>query len=224
MNKTSNHPGSSRNNAPVLQQRAASPALQHGMALISGLLLLLVVTILGISMFRSFGLQAKIAGNIREKQRALHSAGAAQEYAEWWVSQTGGGNATVGNECTGVVDVTVGPVQVCKNLIDPKTITTVPWTIGGVQVGYRYPVPGMSTTASNPTGSDLYSQYPMFYIAYVNGVYDKESGTQTNNYRVDATGSGGTSNTVAVVESTYQVQVTYTTQLSKSKFYSLTGP
>jgi type IV pilus assembly protein PilX len=194
------------------------------MALITGLLLLLVVTILGISMFRSFGLQARIAGNTREKQRALHSAEAAQAYAEWWVSQTGGGNATIGNPCTGIVDVTKGVVQVCNNPLDPTTVTTVPWAIGGTPVGYLYPVPGMSTAATNPTGSDLYLQFPMFYIAYINGTYDKESGTQINNYRVDATGYGGGTNTVAVVESTYQVQVTYTTQLSKSKFYSLTGP
>ena len=74
------------------------------------------------------------------------------------------------------------------------------------------------------TGSDLYAQLPMFYIAYVSSTYNKESGTQITNYRVDASGSGGTTNTVAVVESTYQVAVTYTTQTSKTKFYSLTGP
>ena len=64
--------------------RVTSPAArrQHGMALISGLLVLVVVTILAVSMFRSFGMQARIAGNTREKQRALHAAESAQEYAE----------------------------------------------------------------------------------------------------------------------------------------------
>jgi Tfp pilus assembly protein PilX len=64
----------------------------------------------------------------------------------------------------------------------------------------------------------------MFYIAFLNGTYDKQSGTQINNYRIEASGHGGTDNTVAVVESTYQAQVTYTTQSSAFKFYSLTGP
>lgn len=193
---------------------------QHGMALISGLLLLLVVTILGISMFRSFGIQAKIAGNTREKQRALHAAEGAQAYAEWWVSQAGGGNATMGNPCTGVVKIN-GPadVQVCSNQLTAATVTNVPWMADGNPVGYTYTMPGMTTT-----GPDRYFQVPMMYIAYLNGTYDKSSGTQTNNYRVDASGYGGTVNTVAVVESSYQVQVTYTTQLSNTKFYSLTGP
>jgi hypothetical protein len=89
----------------------------------------------------------------------------------------------------------------------------------GNPVGFLYAPPGMSTT-----GADRYAQVPMLYIAYLNGSYDKLSGTQTNNYRVEASGNGGTVNTVAVVESSYQVQVTYTTQTSNSKFYSLTGP
>jgi type IV pilus assembly protein PilX len=201
------------------------------MALIAGLLLLLVLTILGVSMFRSFGIQAKIAGNTREKQRALHAANDAQSYAEWWVSQPGGGNATLGNDCkkpvqitnltTGVTDPTL--VQVCSNQLTASTVTMTngPWTeaVGGNQVGFSYAPSGLSTT-----GSDAYVQIPMFYIAFLNGTYDKQSGTQINNYRIEATGSGGTANTVAVVESTYQAQVTYTTQSSAYKFYSLTGP
>jgi type IV pilus assembly protein PilX len=41
--------------------------LQGGMVLITALLLLIVVTILAVGMFRSFGLDEKIAGNMREK-------------------------------------------------------------------------------------------------------------------------------------------------------------
>ena len=43
---------------------------QRGMVLISSLLLLLVVTIFAMSMFRSFGVEEKIAGNTRDKERA----------------------------------------------------------------------------------------------------------------------------------------------------------
>lgn len=56
---------------------------QRGMALITSLLLLVVMTILALSMFRSYGMQEKIAGNVREKQRALNAAVSAQQYAEW---------------------------------------------------------------------------------------------------------------------------------------------
>ncbi len=204
---------------------------QRGMALIAGLLLLLVLTILGLGMFRSFGMQAKIAGNTREKQRALHAADDAQAYAEWWVSQPGGGNATMGSTCDKTVQVTNPTthvsdptlVQVCSNPLTPSTVTLTngPWTeaAGGKTVGFYYAPSGMSTS-----GSDPYVQVPMFYIAFLNGTYDKQSGTQINNYRIEASGYGGTTNTVAVVESTYQAQVTYTTQSSSYKFYSLTGP
>jgi type IV pilus assembly protein PilX len=204
---------------------------QRGMALIAGLLLLVVLTLLGIGMFRSYGIQAKIAGNTREKQRALHAANDAQAYAEWWVSQPGGGNATMGSACNKIVQITnpttyvTDPtlVQVCSNQLTASTVTLTngPWTeaVGGNQVGFAYAPSGLSTT-----GSDAYVQIPMFYIAFLNGAYDKQSGTQINNYRIEATGSGGTANTVSVVESTYQAQVTYTTQSSAYKFYNLTGP
>src|SRR5205807_8509264 len=41
---------------------------QRGMVLVTALLLLVVVTLLAVGMFRSFGLDEKIAGNVREKQ------------------------------------------------------------------------------------------------------------------------------------------------------------
>ena len=198
---------------------------QRGMALISGLLLLLVITILGIGMFRTYGIQGRIAGNTREKQRALHASETAQEYAEWWVSQAGGGNATTGNVCAGVVTVSKPTdVQVCSHQLSTGSVVTGPWAdTDGNSVGYSYSPPGMQSDTPSKAGT-YYVQSPMFYIAYLNGSYDKSSGTLTNNYRVDAAGYAGTSNTVAVVESTYQVQVTYTTETTSSKFYSLTGP
>ena len=207
--------------AGFANSRATSPVMlrQQGMALITGLLLLVVITILGVSMFRSFGIQARIAGNTREKQRALHAAEGAQAYAEWFVSLPGGGNATIGDPCSGVITINAPTdVKVCSNQLTASTVTAGPWMSGGNPVGFVYQAPGMSTT-----GPDAYAQMPMFYIAFLNTL-SPVSGTQITNYRVEATGAGGTSNTVAVVESTYQVAVTYTTESSKTKFHSLTGP
>jgi Tfp pilus assembly protein PilX len=48
-------------------QKFHSPADQRGVALITALLMLLVATILAAAMFRSFGTQEKLAGNLREK-------------------------------------------------------------------------------------------------------------------------------------------------------------
>ena len=70
------------------------------MALVTSILLLLIITILALSMFRSFGTQERIAGNLREKERALHAADSAQQYAEWWLLQSN--NTAAGAiACTG---------------------------------------------------------------------------------------------------------------------------
>jgi len=61
---------------------------QRGMVLITSLLLLLILTMLAVSMFRSYGVQERIAGNTRDKQRARSAAISAQQYAETWLSTT----------------------------------------------------------------------------------------------------------------------------------------
>jgi type IV pilus assembly protein PilX len=197
---------------------------ERGMALISGLLLLVVVTILAIGMFRSLGMQARIAGNTRDKQRALHAAEGAQTYAEWWLSSASGANATPGATCAKLLSVTAGSTQVCSNNLNTVTnnqVQVVPWMVGTAPVGVSYTPPQWPAT---PSPTDPYFSPPLFYISYVTGAYDKKTGTQTNTYQVDATGYGGSQNTVAVVESSYVVSVTYTTQNSKSKFVSLINP
>jgi type IV pilus assembly protein PilX len=55
---------------------------QRGMVLVTALLLLIVVTILAVGMFRSFGLDERMAGNVREKNRALNTAESAEQAAE----------------------------------------------------------------------------------------------------------------------------------------------
>src|SRR6185437_3440329 len=101
---------------------------QRGMALISSLLLLLVVTIMAVSMFRSYGMQEKIAGNTREKQRALNAAVSAQQYAEWLLQS---GTAPPTAACNALVPATTP--QVCNNALNalgPAGIgdyTILPW-------------------------------------------------------------------------------------------------
>ena len=72
------------------QHLAAAP--QRGFALMTSILLLFIITILALSMFRGFATQEHIAGNLREKERALHAATSAEQYAEWWLLQGTNGN------------------------------------------------------------------------------------------------------------------------------------
>ena len=169
------------------------PSAQRGLVMISALLLLLVATILAVSMFRSFGTQEKIAGNLREKQRALHAAVTAQQYAEWWLSS---GSATTEGVCTPpVVDSTVG--EVCTNL--PANVTSANWTVG---VTYSPPDPttGLNMNVNTTIGAGTYISKPMFYITDLSppGAVGRKV------FQIDAIGFGGTADAVAVVESTYQ--------------------
>jgi type IV pilus assembly protein PilX len=55
---------------------------QRGFALIASLLILVILTLLGVSMFSGVGLQERMAGNLRTKTRALDAANAALAAAE----------------------------------------------------------------------------------------------------------------------------------------------
>jgi type IV pilus assembly protein PilX len=180
---------------------------QRGIVLVSSLLLLLVVTIIALSMFRSFGIQEKIAGNMREKQRALQAAVSAQQYAEWWLSSFGAG--TPSGACAGLANANASTtnVQICSNQLPLLTsVTSVPWG-GSAPVGVTYIPPGMqigsATSTANTILNPTYAAAPTFYISDM-GV-SADASIPGEIYQIDAVGYGGNSNTVAVVESTYAV-------------------
>jgi type IV pilus assembly protein PilX len=202
-----------------------SPVFQRGMALMSSMLLLLVTTVLAIAMFRSFGLSERIAGNTREKQRALHSAESAQTAAEWWLTANSGANVGLGTSCASglVMQLSTAPTtapQICTNAL--ASATTLPWS-----TYVSYTPTGMST---GTTGFGIVGNYispPAFYIQYLNFSYASTISNYT--YLIDAAGAGGNVNSAAVVEGIYNVSVT-TTQLPMGadgmgrKFLNLGGP
>jgi type IV pilus assembly protein PilX len=182
---------------------------QRGVVLVSSLLLLLVVTIMALSMFRSFGIQEKIAGNMREKQRALQAAVSAQQFAEFWLSNNA--NGTPSAPCTTLMSGNLGEGQICSNQL-PNVVTSVttslPWQINGANVGVTFTPPGMlipsaTTTTANTILNPTYFSAPTFYISDLGVSADGSEPGEV--YQVDAVGYGGNSNTVAVVESTYVV-------------------
>ncbi|HTV97607.1 MAG TPA: PilX N-terminal domain-containing pilus assembly protein [Steroidobacteraceae bacterium] len=170
---------------------------QRGMVLVTALLLLVVVTILAVGMFRSFGEDEMIAGNMREKHRAVSAAETAEEYAEWWLST---GNGTTGTPCTGPLSVAAGNVQVCATGSVPASFTTLPWTIAGAPVGVTYVPPAMNVTGALG-GMGAYYQSPEFYITYLSATANGGS-----LYQIDAVGYGGSPDTAAVIETVYEVQ------------------
>ena len=178
---------------------ATSAAAQRGVVLVTSLLLLVVVTILAIAMFRSFGLDERIAGNVREKQRALNAAETAEQFAETWLSQGNGSSAIA---CTGFVGSNVG--QVCTSTLQAQGINpaTIPWP-QGVNYLPQTPTP-MAFQNNNTGGQGTYYTNPAFYIGFLNTAI--VNGVSTTIYQIDAVGYGGSGNAAAVVEATYQVQ------------------
>jgi type IV pilus assembly protein PilX len=175
-------------------------AVQRGVALVSSLLLLIIITILALSMFRSFGTQEKIAGNLREKDRALHAAASAQQYGEWWLTQ--GNNAAIGAvTCAiGTLNANLGQGQICNQTLEQAGYTVTQPGTWAAQIQYVPPtmgVPGVAGTNGDPP----YFGAPAFYLADL-GVAGDGAGEA---YQIDAYGYGSTDGTVAVVESTYEV-------------------
>ncbi len=167
----------------------------RGYTLIVGLLLLLVLTLFGLGMFRSLGLQERIAANTRDKQRAFEGAQSALQYGEWWLGQTSSRSATT---CSGVTSANVSSgMRVCNLAVTSPT--SLPW---GVRSDYLPP----SMTANGggglaSSGDVNYAAKPGMYISYL--------GLSANGlaalYQVTAFGYGGDATTASVVQSTYQI-------------------
>lgn len=172
---------------------------QRGIALITSLLLLMIITILALGMFRSFGGQEKIAGNVRDKERALHAAESAQQYAEWWLLQ--GNNAAPGSSvaCVAGDDANLGGGQICSNL--PANFVQFPWPIATLYTPQDMGVANVTTTGM-VAGDYVYAQRPGFYITDLGHAADN-AGNET--YQIDSYGYGSSLNSVAVVESVYEV-------------------
>jgi type IV pilus assembly protein PilX len=178
-------------NSPILRRK------QSGMALVTAILLLVVMTIMAISMMRSYGVEEKIAGNTREKERALNAAVSAQQYAEYWLSANA---SPVAAGCAGVVSSAIG--QICTlPLLD---FSAVPWASGVTYTQFTSnPIDGVTNTiAAVGASQGTYYAAPVFYITDLGPNKGAPVGEL---YQIDATGYGGTPNAVAVVESTYVI-------------------
>ncbi len=168
---------------------------QAGSALIISLLMMLLITLLGLSMMRSVGLDTRMTANTGEKQHAFQTAQTALQYGEWWLAQAD--NATTGVNCTGLLQAPL----VCANPVSQSAMVNGSWA----NLGAAYAPPSVNganalvTSASG--GSGTYFAAPQIYIAYLGA----SAANQAKLYQVTAVGYGGNANAVSVVQSTYSV-------------------
>ena len=190
---------------------------QPGFVLVSSLLLLLVVTIMALSIFRSFGVQERIAGNVREKNRALQSAISTQEYGEWWLANESSAPYAVASGIASSADVTcgttlmdanLGTTQICLNTLPSISGAAVTaWPGAGTNIGVAYTPPEMNISGLAVTDAavtDKYYARPRFYITDLGSVATGRGEV----YSVDAYSFGLNSTTVALVESTISISCT----------------
>ena len=176
---------------------------QAGFTLFTSLIFLVLLIILGVSMLSGFTQDQQMAGNVREKARALDSAQALLNTAQSWMAVPGntfaGTGWITGQDCTSLAAITVSNAQnnqvVCSTAVSNPT--TLPWT------GFRMNSTLTGMTVSATGGKNTYAGNPSYHMQYI--------GTSSNNppkaiYKVTATGIGGNSGAVAVVEAVYEIQ------------------
>jgi len=181
---------------------------EQGFILVTGLLFLVVMTLIGLALFRSTGLLDRLTANTRDKQRAFEAAESAVEYGVWWLQQPSGG--TVGS-CAGNSNAQVAALKVCSEALS-TSLSAIAVTDGSgswVNKAFAYTPPNMSlisgstTGGMNSSGTDvLYYKPPGLYIESL-GLANSGK-TQYQYYQITAYGYGGDSNTVTVVRGTFK--------------------
>ena len=160
--------------------------------------MLIVITLLALSMVRSFGLQEQLSDAAREQHRALEAAASAEQHAEaWLLSDAVPGDAVACAAREG--DADTGRARVCSNELASLVadVTSVPWTaVGGGEVG----IDDAPAAGAEPAPAGFAP--PRYYIVRL-GPSPTGRGTV---YRIEAFGYGASRDAVAVIESTYLVE------------------
>jgi type IV pilus assembly protein PilX len=167
---------------------------ERGYVMVISMLIILLITIMSISMAKSFFLEEGMAGNLREKSRSFASAQAGLRYGEWFALLNGGSGAV---NCLATAVLASGTI--CTNapsaLATPGTSTPMPayWTIPVAPTA-------LSVNVTTSAAQDTFYDNPHVYIW-------NEGPTSGHGflYAVRAVGYGGTSNSVSVVQSTLSV-------------------
>lgn len=160
----------------------------RGFALISALLLLLVITLLGVSLFLGVGLQQRAAGNSLDKSRALELAESTSSAAENWLGSFT--KTPIPEDCRNTS--AGGQFRVC--MAPPPVPDNPPWN-GATSLALS------QVRVSTSGGINTYAGNPQVWITYL-GRATMGPGTL---YRIDAFAYGGSAHTMAVVESVYYV-------------------
>lgn len=181
---------------PHLRPRPpATSGRVRGAALVVGLLILLVITIIGLSSMRSTLLEERMAGNLRDRARAFEAAEAALRAAEGWLL----------SQSSRPLTNTGSPYIWTANGPDPDTSNASPWWFEPSIDGAWWGSNGESLTVDALTPG-----YVIEELQFVpdSGTLNIGTGTTTGRwfYRITARGTGADSATEVLLQSTYAVR------------------
>ncbi len=180
-----------------LRPSSPRPRHQRGVVLIAALAVLLMLTLLSIGMFRSLGLEERITGNSREKQRAFYAAQSTLEYGESWLKSAG---PSTPQQCSAAYPYpTICESGTTYGEPSQWTFATQDW-----HSSYGTPyTPAQLVTSAPASGQQLTYAMPQFAINYLG--HDPANPTSYSLYQVTALGFGGSANAAAVVQSVFSL-------------------
>ena len=172
---------------------------QKGSVLILSLIILVILTILGVSSMNSSSLQEKMSGNFRDREVAFQAAEMALAYAENYVNSTVN-SANLGN-ANGLYEQGNGPTSRNAFTGNGGTISdwwtgtdsiNLPTNISEVRTAPRFTIEAREEVGSND-GTDI----------NITSYGESTGGGLITSFRVTARGTGLSDNTIVILQTNY---------------------
>lgn len=199
----------------MIAPRYQSYPKQRGFALIAALLMLVVLTLLGVSMMSGVGLQDKMSGNVREKTRATTAA-------SFLVNAVDNLLPTMPLSVSGCTSQATGwRVCAANTLTNSAAVDDATWGLTG-SVTYAVSATMLPPSQAFPSalinsggGNNVYAHAPKFFIEYQGRAptppgysasvsqYGVSSAPVLDVYRTTAMATGGNDAAVSVIQSNY---------------------
>lgn len=173
---------------------------QNGFVLIASLIIMVVITLIAVAMFRGGGLQEKISGNLREKQRAFDIAQNTLTFGQNWLNANAPAPVACANAAATNSQAANTPVVCAETSVYPADASALMTDLKAETAGTPYNPSGKAAlTVSTTGGNDTVYAQPRLFIQSIGN----QAGTGNPLYRLTAIAWGGNDSTVAIVQSIY---------------------
>jgi type IV pilus assembly protein PilX len=178
---------------------------QRGTALVTSLLLLLILTVVGVTAMQVTRMQERMAGNTRDLNLAFQGAEAALRNGEDMIAAEAFAPSPAGGVCTAAPCKFFDANAAAAANLETKDYPW--WTTSAIPTEYE----ASGTHTGTPTADmDTLAHDPLFVVEYVAEVPDTYSigsgvGPPSSRffYQVTAGSPGATKNAITVLQSTY---------------------